>query len=458
MKTPIKLFFISIFLLLLQSCGMYMLPPTGVEVKSKVGEPTASGLDFRNLPKPKEEVVVGVYKFRDQTGQYKASEMGSNWSTAVPQGLTSILIKSLEDSKWFIPIERENIGNLLNERQIIRTTRQEYSPNNQAAPLPPLLFAGIILEGGVISYDTNIMTGGAGARYFGIGASTQYRQDRITVYLRAVSTSNGKILKTVYTSKTILSHAINGNMFRYIDFERLMEAEVGVTNNEPVHMAVTEAINKAVYLLILEGIEAKIWEPEPEQKEIADSLLAAYKEEIKISDKQVVGKGEWENGRRTTLSAGLAMTFNNMKGDYSTTTMRPGGYGNIKYHFSDYFNASLGFGYQELGSKENYRSTFGIYDANLEYIVLPYNNFSPFLHGGAGIIADNKGPDKDPKFKVQFGGGLEYLASPFVGIRAFGTYHMGFDDDWDQFVSGKRDDHFLQIGVGLQFYFGNRKK
>lgn len=458
MKTPIYLFCISILLLLLQSCGVFFTPPAGYDLKSKVGEPTATGLDFRNLPKPKEEVVVGVYKFRDQSGQYKPSETGANWSTAVPQGLTTILIKSLEESKWFIPIERENIGNLLNERQIIRTTRQEYSPNNQTSPLPPLLFAGIILEGGVISYDTNILTGGAGARYFGIGASTQYRQDRITVYLRAVSTNSGKILKTVYTSKTILSHAVNASMFRYVDFERLMEAEVGITNNEPVHMAVTEAINKAVYMLILEGIQAKIWEPEASERAIADSLLTQYEEEIKISDKQIVGKGEWEKGRRSTISAGLAMTFNNLKGDYSASTMRPGGLANVKYHFADYFNASLSFGYQELGSKETYRSTFGIYDANLEYIVLPYNNFSPFLYGGAGLISDNNGTDNDPKFKVQFGGGLEYLASPSIGIRAFGTYHMGFDDDWDKFVSGKRDDHFLQVGVGLQFYFGNRKK
>lgn len=458
MKTPIYLICFSIKLLLLQSCGAFFMPPTNFEQKSNVGEPTATGLDFKNLPQPKEEVVVGVYKFRDQTGQYKPSEMGSNWSTAVPQGLTTILIKSLEDSKWFIPIERENIGNLLNERQIIRTTRQEYSPNNQVSPLPPLLFAGIILEGGVISYDTNILTGGAGARYFGIGASTQYRQDRITVYLRAVSTNSGKILKTVYTSKTILSHAINASMFRYVDFERLMEAEVGITNNEPVHMAVTEAINKAVYMLILEGIEANLWEADAKEKEIADSLIIQYKEEIKLSDKQVVGKGEWERGRRTILSAGLAMTFNNMKGDFSGSTMRPGGYANVKYHFADYFNANFGFGYQELGSKQNYRSTYSIYDANLEYLVLPYNSFTPFLYGGAGLIHNNNGPDNESKFKVQFGGGIEYLASPTLGIRGFGTYHMGFDDDWDTMISGKRDDHFLQVGIGLQFYFGNRQK
>src|SRR5690606_39130726 len=115
-----------------QACGILMVPPAGVEQHSIIGEITATEKDFKQLPTPQEPVVVGVYKFRDQTGQYKASAMGANWSTAVPQGLTSILLKSLEDSRWFVPIERENIGNLLNERQLIRSTRQEFADGPEA--------------------------------------------------------------------------------------------------------------------------------------------------------------------------------------------------------------------------------------------------------------------------------------------------------------------------------------
>lgn len=457
MKTPIYIVYLAIFIVF-QSCGVFLIPPGGFEERSQIGEATPTEKDFNKLPTPKEQVVVGVYKFRDQTGQYKASEMGANWSTAIPQGLTTILIKSLEDSKWFVPIERENIGNLLNERQIIRTTRQEYSGNNANTQLPPLLFAGILLEGGVISYDTNILTGGAGARYFGIGGSTQYRQDRITVYLRAVSTSNGKVLKTVYTSKTILSQSINASMFRYVDFERLMEAEVGVTNNEPVHIAVTEAINKAVYLLILEGIKDNVWETVTDDAELANQLLDKYNTEILENTKRVAGKGVWEKERRSRFSFGVSYTFNTLKGDYKTQTMRPGIKGTFKYIFSDYFNANFSVGIQQLGSKEYFRSTFNSYDLDLEYLVMPYNQFSPYLSGGFGIINDMKGLDKTGKFKTQFGGGLEYMVSPTVGIRGFGSYHIGFDDDWDEMVSGKRDDHYLQVGVGVQINFGDRKK
>ncbi|GAI34229.1 unnamed protein product [marine sediment metagenome] len=118
-----------------------------------------------------------------------------------------MLIKALEDSGWFIPIEREGLPRLLKERELINETRKIYK-NNQGEslpPLPPLLYASIILEGGIISYDTNLTTGGFGAKYFGLGGHVEYRRDQITIYLRAVSTTNGKILKSVSTTKTILS-------------------------------------------------------------------------------------------------------------------------------------------------------------------------------------------------------------------------------------------------------------
>ena len=110
--------------------------------------------DLISLPAPKEKIVAAVYRFRDESGQYKYSDTGYSWSTAVTQGATSMLVKTLEDSGWFIPLEREGISNLLNERKIISATRQQYTTEDgeQLPPLPPMLYAGIILEGGIISY------------------------------------------------------------------------------------------------------------------------------------------------------------------------------------------------------------------------------------------------------------------------------------------------------------------
>ncbi|HLW63173.1 MAG TPA: CsgG/HfaB family protein [Flavobacterium sp.] len=443
-----------ILLIFFQSCGVFFTPPAGVESNSVIGEITATEKDFKKLPAPQEPIIVGVYKFRDQTGQYKASNMGANWSTAVPQGLTTILIKSLEDSKWFAPIERENIGNLLNERQIIRTTRQEYANGQNVDNMPPLLFAGILLEGGVISYDTNILTGGAGARYFGIGGSSEYRQDRITVYLRAVSTNSGKILKTVYTSKTILSQSVNASMFRYVDVERLMEAEIGVTNNEPVHMAVTEAINKAVYLMILEGIQDDIWTTKEQDKRTADNLLAEHHQEIIESNKRVPGKGYLDANFRSKFSIGGAATINSLRGDYPYVSNQFGAHGNFKYLFSDNFNLGVSYGYQNLGSEKYFKAQFTSLEMDIEYFMLPFNNLTPYLSVGFGTMKNITENSKKIQFKSQFGAGLEYMVSPSIGLRGYGKYHVGFDDDWDKAVSGKRDDHFLQFGLGIQVYLG----
>lgn len=161
---------VVLLVLFLSGCGAYYNQPVK-EQNASIGENTPITLSLKSLPKAKDKIVVGVYKFRDQTGQYKPSDNGSNFSTAVTQGSTSILIKALEDSNWFIPIERENLSNLLQERNIIRSTRQEYLKGSSAQEqqLAPLLYAGVLIEGGIVSYDSNIITGGFGARYFGAG-------------------------------------------------------------------------------------------------------------------------------------------------------------------------------------------------------------------------------------------------------------------------------------------------
>lgn len=226
---------------------------------------TAAQLALQSLPPPSRPVAIAVYGFNDQTGQFKPSESGQTLSRAVSQGATSMLIRSLQDAGsrgWFTIIEREQLKNLLNERQIIREMRERYLGEQGVNPqaLPSLLFAGVLLEGGVIGFDTNTVTGGAGAGFLGVNAHTEYRQDTVTVYLRAVSVRTGEVLTSVTASKTIASHAIGGSAFRYVGFKELLEAEVGVTTNEPDQFALQQAVDKAVYALIMEGIDLKLWD------------------------------------------------------------------------------------------------------------------------------------------------------------------------------------------------------
>jgi len=246
-----------------------------------------------SLPPPEKKIAVATYQFTDRTGQYKYSPNVATQSRAVTQGATSILIKALEDSGWFIPIEREGLGRLLKERELANSTRENYK-NNQGESLqslPPLLYAGILLEGGIISYDTNIVTGGFGAKYFGLGGDVQYRKDQVTIYLRAVSVKNGKILKSVSTANTILSKEVHLGIFRFVALKRLLEVETGLTTNQPPQMCVLEAIEKAVLSLIVEGILDEIWAlKNPE--DLKSPVIQRYLEEKKEVEKrgELMGK------------------------------------------------------------------------------------------------------------------------------------------------------------------------
>jgi curli production assembly/transport component CsgG len=219
---------------------------------------TPTQRDLFMIPPPPQPIPVAVYGFTDQTGQFRAGENLQSLSRAVTQGTTSILIGALRDAgngAWFTVVERERLDNLLRERQIIREMRSQYLGEKQtpAEILPSLLFAGITLEGGIISYDSNVQTGGLGARFLGIGGSTQYRLNRVTVYLRAVSVRTGEVLANVITEKSVASAQLSGGTFKFVSFDELLEAEAGVTNNEPMQLAVQGAVEKAVYALIMEG-------------------------------------------------------------------------------------------------------------------------------------------------------------------------------------------------------------
>jgi curli production assembly/transport component CsgG len=234
-----------------------MMPPV-------VNPVTELNEELRGLPGPNRKVVVAVYNYADQTGQFKPTEGAQNLSKAVTQGATSVIIKALQDTgngSWFTVVEREKLDNLLKERRIIQEMRKTYLGEENVNPqaLPPLLFAGILLEGGIIGYDSNLQTGGIGARLLGIGADIKYRLDTITVYLRAVSTKNGQVLASVVTHKTIASIGLQGGVFKFIAVDKILEAEAGFTKNEPEQFAVQQAIEKAVYAMVIEGSEQGLW-------------------------------------------------------------------------------------------------------------------------------------------------------------------------------------------------------
>jgi curli production assembly/transport component CsgG len=222
---------------------------------------TRAGSALNSLPPPRRKVDVAVYAFPDQTGAQKPNDFVAEFSKAVTQGADAILIdvlKSTSASRWFTVLERGGLSNLVTERNLIEAMHRSY--NGQAtSPLPPMRFAGVLLEGGIVGFDSNVETGGRGAALLGIGASTQFRRDKVTVSLRAVSVNTGEVLASVMATKTVYSVLGQGSVFRYVATDEILELEAGVSRNEPVGLAVRQAIELAVYRLIVEGAEAGLW-------------------------------------------------------------------------------------------------------------------------------------------------------------------------------------------------------
>ncbi len=245
-----------------------------------LGVRTVNTDELRALPPPARRLHVAVYQFADQTGQHRPNNNFAEYSLAVTQGGASILINALKDagrSRWFSVVERNRLPDLLQERQIIRANRAEHAgPNGQALPpLGPLLNAGLIITGGITAYDSNVLTGGFGANFLGIGGSTEYRRDNVSVFLRVVSVLTGEVLVSVTTDKTIYSVGVNGTAHRYVGFNRLLQIEGGVTTNEPRQLAVRQAIEKAVHAMVLDGAERGYWSFE--NAELGDALIRDHR-------------------------------------------------------------------------------------------------------------------------------------------------------------------------------------
>jgi curli production assembly/transport component CsgG len=260
-----KRLFLTLIVAMLSGCAVIQstgLNDTEPEVTTQMKNVKK---EFDTIPAPAagKPITVAVYGFTDKTGQRRPQANVASLSTAVTQGAETFLIKALADvgkGRWFEVVERVGIDNLTKERTIIRQMREAYEGPN-AKPLMPMQFAGMILEGGIIGYDTSTTSGGAGVRIFGIGKQTQWSTDTVTISLRAVSVNTGKVLASVTVQKTILSTADSATALKFFDnATQAFEAEAGLTINEPGTYAVKAATEMAVVELIKEGERKGIWE------------------------------------------------------------------------------------------------------------------------------------------------------------------------------------------------------
>lgn len=277
--------------LLLASCGAQNTKAIEGEMPFTQGTPTKTLL--YEMPPPigmptdgdgnPVKITVAVYKFPDVTGQRKQVGL----STAVSQGADVWVIQALmaaSHGQWFTVVERASLDNLVKERQLIRSTRELYDGADGVSALQPMLFAGLILEGGIVGYDTNTTSGGAGARFLGLGANEQYRTDQVTVSLRLVGVQTGEILLTVSATKKIASTSNGADVFKFLDLgTRALEIESGNAANEPVNYAIRTAIEYAVLQMLYEGKELELWKWE----------LPIVVEKVDTVDSDIIEVNKW---------------------------------------------------------------------------------------------------------------------------------------------------------------------
>ena len=205
-------------------------------------------------------IYIGVSDFKDLTGQRKQSDNYASFSSAVTQGAEAWLIESLlESGNWFKVLERGQLDSIMRERAVVQQTREDFTEDDDTG-LQPMLFAGLLIHGGIIGYDTNYVTGGMGASYLGLGAAEQYRKDVVTVSIRFVSTLTSEILLSSTVSKTIYSISLGSDVFKYVKNDiNPLEVEYGFAKNEMVSVATRAAIDLAIINIINKGEEKKMW-------------------------------------------------------------------------------------------------------------------------------------------------------------------------------------------------------
>ncbi|WP_156115503.1 hypothetical protein [Psychroserpens sp. Hel_I_66] len=93
-------------------------------------------------------------------------------------------------------------------------------------------------------------------------------------------------------------------------------------------------------------------------------------------------------------------------------------------------------------------------DLNLEWILLPRNNFSPIFYAGPGLLISNDFEDKN--YKVQGGLGFDFMVNSCVSIvGALGVNYVYNEQKGSQLLQSMNSLYY-NATIGVQFYFGKR--
>lgn len=272
---------------------------------------------------------------------------------------------------------------------------------------------------------------------------------------RATSTQNGRILKTVYTSRTVLSQKVDVGLFRFVSFQRLLEAETGFTHNEPAELAVREAIEKAVHSLVIEGVLEGLWRlKDPE--DVNSPAITLYQQEEEAKEHTDYLGRRFDQFRRSQLRLSVNGGTFRYAGDYANPLFRPFGEIAIGSQVTPWLSAGIVAGQGVLAGEGTFQETVTYAGVSTYWRLFPTTRFTPILRIGGGMISERDESLLSGYPQMNMGVGGEFLVNERIGIQGGLAHHYVFSDELDNMVQGKYNDFFWSGSLGINIYFGRK--
>jgi curli production assembly/transport component CsgG len=128
------------------------------------------------------------------------------------------------------------------------------------------------LEGGIIDYNSNVLTGGTGFAILGIGPYTQYTQDQVVISLRLISVQTGEVLTSVTIEKNLLSTMDGATVMKFFNQNtRSFELDTSQSFNEPGNYALRSAIEQGIVELVKSGEKQGLWKYKEKSNELVQT-------------------------------------------------------------------------------------------------------------------------------------------------------------------------------------------
>ena len=228
-----------------------------VFVEPKLTERTEIDQSLLSLPPPAKTIPVALYDFQDLSPHIKENDRPAGYAANVSSNGQTMLTNALKDAgneAWFSVDEHAHIS----------------------------------LEGGIIANDYSVVNGGVGAQLLELGGAP-YQQNVVTVYLHAFDSYTHRMLVSVTSSETMYYSYLNTSLFKYASPDRPLHPEVGFSKSDPTQLALHQAMQNAVYSLIINGTTAKLWAFK--DPSAGSRILAQYSQEHAAREAALVPAG-----------------------------------------------------------------------------------------------------------------------------------------------------------------------